>query len=175
MRLRLNLSDVDVQIKINGWISENDTEDLDDAWCEVELSVNGHFINYVQNGELLRSCEVSWIRDTLADVFGGKQTDDQYLRFAEPDVELAIRPAKRLYSIPGKVVYRNGYMDVEASGELIINFWCSGGLGANSLKMGLGREDLFALYTYLGIVTKIDSKESGLVTSFIEAGIFLPE
>ena len=52
MRLRLNLCDVDVQLKINGWCESNPDEEMGDNWCDVKLSLNSKYLNYDPSGEM---------------------------------------------------------------------------------------------------------------------------
>ena len=37
MRLRLNICDVDMQLKINDWSKPDFEEEWNDNWCDVEL------------------------------------------------------------------------------------------------------------------------------------------
>lgn len=178
MRLRLNLSDIDLQLKVNGWEDPYYDEDDDymDRWCDVEFNLASRYINYNPSGEILMSGEVSWMYDCLDKLFAGKLEEEVHLWFAEPDLELYIRPARRLYDVPGKIVYRNGYMDVDIDGDIEVNLWCSDGcLGANTLKMGMSRTDLHALYTYLGFVVGKISADNSAIMDYMKRGMILPE
>ena len=91
------------------------------------------------------------------------------------DFEFRLSPAKRLYSEPGKIIYRDGYIDVNIDMDMIIHFGCEGGLGTNQFSMTFDRGEIKALYTYLQLVTKEISAESTQVKQYIASGVFLPE
>ena len=178
MRLRLNLCDVDVQIKISGWQGMDPDEDLGDwwgDWCNVELSFHSKYLNYSPNEEILMASEVQYLCDDLEALLDGSLPGDEHLGFVEPDMEFDLRVAKRLYDIPGHVTYRNGYKDVDVFAEWTINFWCSDGLGANSFKMGLDRNDLQNICNYLRYVIGRIGKDAPEIVDMLEKGTLLPE
>ena len=175
MRLRLNLCDVDAQLKINNWHKPTINEDRDDNWCDVELSFASKYLNYSPSGELLMSGEVLYLCISLEQLLSGELKEDTHIRFAEPDIEFNLRVAKRLYDIPGKVVYRNGYKDVDIDGDWIINFWCTDGLGDNSFRMGLSRADLEAICNYLKFIVGRCNCDDLPILDMLKKGIMLPE
>ena len=93
MRLRLNLSDVDMQLKISNWVKCRSDEDWSDNWTNVELALNSNYINYTPHGELLLSVEVSELTHMMDDLLSGKLKEDIPLRFVEPDLSFRFRPA----------------------------------------------------------------------------------
>jgi hypothetical protein len=72
-------------------------------------------------------------------------------------------------------MYSKGYLDVDIDGELIVHFWCSGGLGCNAFSMGLGRDDLTNIYNYLRLVTKEIGKDDVIIQQMLNNGVLLPE
>lgn len=177
MRLRLNLCDIDMQLKINGWEEPNNDEaDYLSCWCDVELYFASEYINYNPSGEILMSYEVSLLYSCLDDLFAGSIKEEVHLQFVEPDLEFHVRPKRRLYDVPGKIVYRDGYMDVDIDGYIEVNLWCAdGSLGTNTIKMGLRRIDLHALYTYLGFVVGKISADDSAIMDYMKRGMILPE
>jgi hypothetical protein len=175
MRLRLNLCDVDLQLKISGWRESENKEDWDDNWCYVELTLNSQYINYSPSGEILMSREVLWLKEVLHKLISGELERDYSLEFTEPDLQFDLRIAKRLYNIPGKIIFPKEYQDVDIDGDLIINFWCSDGLGCNTFSMGLDRSDLTNFYNYLRLVTNEIGRDDLLIRQMLENGKLLPE
>lgn len=175
MRLRLNMCDVDFQIKIKGWRETPSGEYDCDQWTRDEFYLKGKYIDYFFDSEVLLSDEVVYLRNALKNLLDGTLKEDCIISFAEPDFEFRLSPAKRLYSEPGKIIYRDGYIDVDIDMDMIIHFWCEGGLGTNQFSMTFDRGEIKALYTYLQLVTKEISAESTQVKQYIASGVFLPE
>ena len=70
MRLRLNLCDVDMQLKINDWSKPDFEEEWNDNWCDVELKFQSKYLNYDPSGELLMSSDVLYgISQTYRGIF----------------------------------------------------------------------------------------------------------
>jgi len=175
LRLRLDLCDVDVQLKINGWRESKTAEEWDDNWCDVELYIHSDYLQYDPSGEIIMSSEVLWLRDTLKKLIANELEEDCIIEFAEPDLQFDLRIAKRLYSIPGKVIYPKGYHDVDIDGDMIIHFWCKDGLGSNSFSMGLDREDITNIYNYLMYVTDEIKSDDSVIVDMLKKGTMLPE
>ena len=89
----------------------------DDLWTDDELILSSKYINYKAEGELLMFTEVEYLEEILGALIEGTLEDDVRVAFAEPDIEFELRIAKRLYSIPGKVIYREGYKDVDIDAD----------------------------------------------------------
>lgn len=175
MRLRLDLCDVDVQLKITGWHKSESIKEADDNWCNVELSLKSKYIDYDTGGELLTSDEVEYFERILGKLIDGTLEEDLTIDFYEPDLQFDVRIAKRLYDVPGKITYRNGYMDVDIDADFIIQFWCSDGLGQNKFSMNMNREELEALHLYLQLVMGIVDKNDSKNQSLFEKGLLLWE
>lgn len=175
MRLRLDLCDVDMQLKVRNWKSPNSDEDWSADWTEVELSLHGSYLNYDCDGELLMSAEVSDLCCALDELLTGKMKKDCSMSFAEPDIEFGFRTAKRLYDIPGKIIYRDGYKDVDCYLDMHINFWCKGGLGSNTFSMVLDRQEIEAFCVYLKTVVGTLSEDAPIVKELLQKGMLLPE
>ncbi len=175
MRLRLNLCDVDVQLKINGWRESNPDEEMGDNWCDVKLSLNSKYLNYDPSGEMLTSGEILYLEEILGQLLDGTLEEDCTVNFIEPDLQFNLRVAKRLYDVPGKMLYRNGYVDADIEADFVIRFWCSGVLGTNTFKMYMERQEINALYTYLRFVTGKIALDDTDIVSLIQKGMLLPE
>lgn len=173
MRLRLNLCDVEFQLIIKNWRKAKDP--YDDLWTDEELTLKSEYINYKAEGELLMFTEVEYLEEVLGALIDGTLSDDARVAFAEPDIEFDLRIAKRLYDIPGKVIYRKGYEDVDIDADLIINFWCKDGLGGNSFSMALDREDIFAVHKYLQLIVGKLNKDDKEIQTLIEKGLLLSD
>ena len=172
MRLRLNLSDVDLQLKMKyPHFQENDGYD----WTQTELALHSRYINYDINGEILMEYEVSDLCHALESLVDGTMESDCHIRFAEPDLEFEFYTAKRLYSVPGKIIYTKGYCDVDIHLDMFINFWRMGGLGSNQFKMVLSRHDIDAFATYLKTVSGELKANDPHVIYYINQGMILPE
>ncbi len=137
LKLRLDLSDVILEFNIKGLAQEpdehNDEEDLPLLWTLSDFSLHSQFMNYeMTDSEILMAGEIAYLQRALEALLNNEIEDDCSIEFAEPDLVFHLYPAKRLYSEPGKVVYRKGYMDRELFAELTVCFWCKeGGLGGN--------------------------------------------
>ena len=175
MRLKLNLCDVDVWFKVNDWQKTESNEDEYDNWCNIELRIESKYINYDTGGEILTSDEVSYFERILGKLINGTLEADLSVEFLEPDLQFDLRIAKRLYDVPGKITYRNGYMDVDIDADFIIHFWCSDGLGDNKFSMNMNREELEALHLYLRYVTGMIDKNDSKIQSLLEKGLLLWE
>lgn len=175
MRLRLNLCDVDVQLKISGWSKSNTLNEWDDNWCNVELSIMGQYINYEPHGEILMSAEVVHLSHMLSDLLGGELKENAKVEFVEPDLQFDLRVRKRLYSIPEQITYKNGFIDIDIEVDMVINFWYSGRLGTNRFIMNMNREEIEALNIYLKYVMGEIDIEDERIVSFIDEGMLLPE
>lgn len=81
MRLRLNLCDVDMQLKINDWSEPDYEEEWNDNWCDVELKFQSKYLNYDPSGELLMSSDVIYLEDALGMLLDGTLLEDGSVRF----------------------------------------------------------------------------------------------
>ena len=175
VRLRLNLCDVDVQLKINGWRESNPDEEMGDNWCDVKLSLNSKYLNYDPSGEMLTSGEILDLEEILGQLLEGTLEKDCTVKFIEPDLQFNLRIAIRLYDVPGKILYSNGYVDVDIEADFVIHFWCSGGVESNAFNMYMDRQEINALYTYLRFVTGKIALDDTDIVSLIQKGMLLPE
>lgn len=175
MRLRLNLSDVDMQLQIRGWKTPNSEKDWADDWVETSLYLHSSYLHYDCDGDILLNCEVSNLLDALDHLLSGSMKEDRRLSFIEPDIEFGFHVAKRLYSTPGGIIYRDGYRDVDISLDMYINFWCTDGLGSNQFRMRLNRQEIEAFCVYLKTVTGVLSDNDSAVTELLRKGLLLPE
>lgn len=172
MRLRLNLCDVDLQLKIKyPHFQEEDGYD----WTATELALHGRYLNYDIDSEILMCYEVSDLCHALEALVDGSMVSDCHMRFAEPDLEFEFYTAKRLYSVPGKIIYTKGYCDVDIHLDMFINFWCREGLGSNQFKMVLDRQEIDAFATYLKTVIGELKDNDPHVVYCLEQGMILPE
>ena len=160
MRLRLELCDIDTQLKIKGWHITRKNEDIYDNWCCVEISLVSRQINIHHDGSILMSDEVSEICDAPEELLNGKTDTEFSVDFIEPDLNFKFYPAEKIEN---------------TFGELKINLWGKGVLSGNSLTVTLYKNDLFDLRTYLKYVTKRISKDDPTITELINKGVFLPE
>ena len=168
MRLRLNLFDVDVQLKINNWRRSAENEDWYDEWCNVELNFKSKYLNYSPSGELLMCGEVLELCDYLKELLSGELKEETHISFVEPDLEFNLRPTRR-------IIYGNDYRDFDVYGDWIIHFWCSGGLGGNSFTMLLSRAKLEAIYNYLKYVVGECSCDDPSILAMLKDGTMLPD
>ena len=174
MSLCLNIYDIDFRLKIEDWQESQPEEDFNAHWTHDDLTLKGKYIDYsLIDHEILMSDEVSYLRDMLGALLEGKLEKDCSFRFAEPDLSFKLSTAKRLYDQPGKVVYRNGYMDVDILMEMIIHFWCEGGLGANTFSITFNRGEIMAMYIYLLTVTGEIESNDQRVCHYLKQGVFL--
>ena len=175
MRLRLIISDVDVQMKISGWRTEQSGQNWWDDWCDIDLSLNSRYLHYSPRGEILMSGEVMGLCDAFEDLLSGKMSGDENLHFAEPDMEFRLRPAKRMLDTAGCAAQKNGDGNSDVNADWIINFWSADGLGSNAFTMGLAREELQSICTYLRLVTGRVQSDAPEILDMLEQGILLPE
>ncbi|MBQ7255191.1 MAG: hypothetical protein IJS31_02960 [Oscillospiraceae bacterium] len=175
MRLRLDMCDVDFQLKIKDWHAYTSSFLDDDLWTHDEFLLKGKYIDYSFDSEVLLSSEVVYLRNALDALLRGIIKEKTEISFAEPDFIFKLSPAQRLFDEPGKVVYRDGYKDVDINMEMIVQFWCSGGLGANYFSMLFDRNDIEALYLYLCAETGEIAIDDVRIVKLLDAGVLLPE
>ena len=176
MRIRFNACDVDLQFKIKGWqATDGDDIRAQLIWTEDEFSLKGKYIDYSLNSELLMNGEIVYLHEMLERVLRNELKEECVVGFAEPDLTFKLTPAKRLYDIPGKVIYRNGYVDREPEMEITVRFWCGGGLGSNRFSMVFSPYEIDALYTYISVIMGVIEKDDPKVIRFIEDRVILPE
>ena len=171
MRFRIDMCDVDLQLKIKEWTDEGDPL----QWTREEFSLKGKYIDYSFDSEVLMCDEVIYLRDALDALLDGRVKEKFTIEFAEPDFIFLLSPAVRLYSEPGKVIYRDGYRDFDIDMEMRVRFWCKGGLGSNYFSMAFNRGEIQALHTYLQLVTKEIDAADDQVAKLMSAGIIIPE
>ena len=177
LKLRLDVSDVVLEFAVKGLAREPDENDDEDdllyLWTLSDFSLHGQYINYeISDGELMMTREITYLQHALEALLKNEIDDDCSVCFAEPDLVFHLYPAKRLYDEPGKVIYRNGYMDRELYAELTVRFWRDeGGLGGNSFTMTLHKKEIEAFLVYLKTVTKELSEDNESVQSLIRAGV----
>lgn len=161
MRLKLDLCGIDTQLKITDYHFTRKNEDPYDNWCDVEMSLVSRQVNVHPGGSILMSDEVLEICNILEEVLIGNRDEEFSLDFIEPDLKLKFYPTK----------------DIDhAFCELVINLWGSdGSLSANSLSVGLDKDDLMAMWTYLKYVTKQIQKDDPSIKELIDKGNILPE
>ena len=176
MRLRLKIEGVDFQLKIGYWKPHNPKISYDDEWCRVELYMSSYYLNTHNDGELLECGEVTWLRDQLSALLDGTLKEDKMLSFIEPDFEFELSVAKRLYSEPGVVWYKDGYYDEPLSAKFVITFWTPDGLlGTNQFKLSLKESDISAMLSYLRYVTREIEVDSEEIQNLLKSGQILPE
>ena len=181
LKLKLDIFDVILEFAVKGLAREpdehDDEEDMQLLWTLSDFSLHGRFMNYdMTDSELLMTGEITYLQHGLEDLLNNEIKNDCSVSFAEPDLIFHLYPAKRLYSEPWKVVYRNGYMDRELFAELIVQFWCKeGGLGGNSFTMTLNKSEIEAFLVYLKTVTKELTEDDNDVQKLIRAGILIKD
>ena len=173
MRLRLNICDVDMQLKIKNWKKPSPGNEYE--WADTELFLRSKYLNYDPSGEILMNDEILDLCYSLDALLTGKMQSDCEMSFAEPDLEFKFSVAKRLYSEPGGVWYRDGYRDFDIELAMYIKFWCTDGLGTNQFKMVFDREEIEALCVYLKMVIGELPKDDPAVEKLIRQGLLLPE
>ncbi len=181
LKLRLDIFDVIMEFANKGLAREpqedDDDEDIWYLWTKNDFSLHGRFINYdLTDNELLMNGEVTYLQHRLEALLNNDIQEDCTISFAEPDFSFNLYPARRLYSIPGKISYRNGYMDRELYAEMTVHFWCrEGGLGSNFFILTLGKYDIEAFVIYLKTVRGELTEEDETVRKMIQAGILVRE
>ncbi len=172
MRFRIDMCDVDLQLKIKEWDAEADSL----QWTREEFSLKGKYINYAFDSEVLMCSDVVYLRDALGELLDGSLKEGCSVEFAEPDFVFKLSPAFSAYSEEGKVWFKDGYRDFDIDMEMRVQFWLNdGGLGSNYFSMSFDRGEIQALYTYLRLVMmEIDTADEQ-VKKLISAGIIIPE
>ena len=176
MKLHLDIWDVALGMEIKGLARERDPEEeWSPDWLNVDFSLEGRYINYsLEDSELMMLGEAKYLAQRLEALLGNEIEDDCSVGFAEPDLLFRLYPAKRLYSVPGKVAYRDGYMDRELYVELVVSFWCrEGGLGGNAFTMRLYEAEIRALLVYLKVFLGEVPEDAEEVRRLVEAGVLV--
>ena len=153
----------------------NPEEEWSPNWTNSELSLHSSYLNYECNCEILMSEEVSALCCALDELLLGKMEEDWSMGFVEPDIMFRSRIAKRLYDIPGKVVYRNGYEDAGIYVDMYIKIWCEDGLSSNTFSMVLDRPEIEAFCIYLKTVVAELSEDAPIVKELVVKGMLIPE
>ncbi len=170
--------DVAFQFAIKDWAMDIDDEDYPfGKWKSVDFSLKSSYINYtLTDDELFNTVEILHLKERLEELLAGEIKDDCKVSFAEPDFTFLLYPARRLYSIPGKISYRNGYMDRPLFMEMKVQFWCKeGGLGQNIFQMSFCEDEVRAFLTYLKFITGEITEKDKQYIRFIRAGVLVPD
>ena len=175
MRFRLNMCDVDLQIKIKDWIKPTPDNIKDDLWTITELYLKGKYIDYFTDCEMMLNWEVEYLKDTLYKLINGELKDDEKVWFAEPDLSFLIFPAKREHNKQNSIFTPRGCLDVDDMMEMRVHFWCREGLGSNFFSMMFDLDEITAFFIYLCVVTGEIKKDDARVMHLLDSGILLPE
>lgn len=181
-KLRLKLCEIDFQMKVSGWClptydDDEDSPEIDrDPWCTVNLNLESSYLHYNSISEMLLSSEVIFLRDSLKQLLDGCLNENTNIDFAEPDLTFLLRPAKRYYSIPGVRYYKGGYRDYDIDMILIVSFWYRRAvLSSNEFRMFLDREEIYAFYCYLCLITNQLKEDSNEIMQMIKSGQIVKE
>ena len=160
MRLRLNIEDVDVQLKISRWRKRTTPASCDDNWTMTELFLQSNYLKYNINGEILTSDEVEDLIHTLSQFLSGELSQQYSVEFIEPDLEFTLYSAEK---------------EVDIDMDFIIHFWANGALSSNRFSMTFGFKEIEALFIYLQTVTGALNSNDTSVQQLMCMGILLPE
>ena len=180
MKLELDLDGVILELEIKGLAGRYDLDDVDDIfelqllWTKTDFCLHSSFIDYeMHDSEMMLVGEMLNIKNGLEALLKNEIKEDCCIAFADPDLKCYLYPARRLYSEPGKVIYREGYEDRELFLELQVSFWCDDGLSRNKFLTKLYRKDIETLLIYLKTVTGELSADDELVKTQMQAGTLI--
>lgn len=174
MRLHIKDDELDLQIEIKNWTPleyDEDDELIGYPWCEVDMPWKTHYLDYNSGGEIWDRGEILEIKDYLKDFLDGTMKEEKTLSFIEPDLALTFCPEHTLYSVPGKVVYRDGKKVIPALWTINLNFWIGHRfLGTGEFRYIFNRSEAEAFYHYLQLITGEIEKTSPVILNMIDAG-----
>ncbi len=98
MVLKLMWKEMEFSIKIGGYTAPCDNYRCEDNWCKVDLQVKvGDYMDYyVENDEMLASCEVLSLARRLENLLNGGITKQTQIGFTEPDLTFELYPKSAL-------------------------------------------------------------------------------
>lgn len=149
--MKFSLDGINVNIEIEGY-RKSSVSNWSEEWCQVRLRIDSSFINYEVQGPFLLCNEIETIFEKLCALVANKLPRREHMFFADPVMELRLRPA--LDTEDG-----DGQVDM----YLIINFEDETGVvTANNLQILMGAEDVEKFRKYI---------KSVIVEGLIEAKV----
>lgn len=161
LRLRLQIEDIDFQMKISNWRPMSIGRYEDEEWTDLDLTARGVCINLNRSGEVFLSYEVNELCDALGQLLAGQMSEPTELEFMEPDFRLCLKPANE----------EQDFIELDWN----IYYGSPGGWGENHFTLVMDREDIEILHTYLQTVVRELDADDPKVLELLDRGKLLPE
>lgn len=157
MWFEMDASGIRIKLQIRGYRPTN-KDNWDSQWCKCDFSFSsGDWLNYhKENDEVLLSCEVKQLAESLAELLDNKLMEETEIACIEPDFVFKLFPQKDLRNDPKYLYVRPGCEIQDIYLEWKIYFW-DGGLTDNYLTVTLDREETTKLRDYLASISSTGS------------------
>ena len=168
MRLKIDLNGILLRLNIKDY-EPSQQDRWDCQWCHVDFSFSSYsWLDYHQeNDEVLLSCEVETLAESLDKLLNDEITEITELPCIEPDFNFVLYPKRDLRDDHKYIYVREGYEIADIYMEWITTFW-SDGLTGNYLSVTLDRDDIHILLCYLNYVTGKLNKQDPLIVELIK-------
>ena len=168
MRLKIDLNGILFRLNIKDY-EPSQQDRWDCQWCHVDFSFSSDsWLDYHQeNDEVLLSCEVETLAESLDKLLNDEITEITELPCIEPDFNFVLHPKRDLREDPKYIYIREGCEIADIYMEWTTTFW-SDGLTANYLSVTLDRDDMRILLGYLNYVRGKLNKQDPLIAELIK-------
>ena len=152
MWIKLDLNGIDFHFQISGYRDSNHGN-WDDRWCTIHITIQcPNWLDYRISSDILLSCEVEEIRDSIENLLQDRLTEQKTLDFIEPDLTILLNPKIDL-TTTGKYEYiAPGHELKDCDANLQVYLW-NGWPTENYFSLCFDRSDLEKLLVYLRFVT----------------------
>lgn len=170
MWIKLDLDGIDFHFQITGYRKCN-RDNWDEQWCKVEVTLQSPcWIDYQISSDILLSCEVEELRDSIEKLIQDSLTEQEELEFVEPDLTFVLNPKKDLRETGNYSYITPGHEILDIDADLHVHFW-NGGLTANYISLCFDRSDLEKLLVYLRLTTNLITEQSPEVQNLFDKDI----
>lgn len=154
MWLEIDANGIEVKLRINGY-RPSSKDNWDTNWCRVDVLLSsGDWLNYhKENDEVLLSCEVEELEESLTKLINNELSAVKEMECIEPDFVFLLYPQTDKRNDPKYTYVQSGYEMEDIYLEWKIFFWNQGPTD-NSLTIILDRDEIVSLRDYLLSVVK---------------------
>lgn len=148
----LDANGIKFQLDIKGY-KKSDKDNWDCQWCRCDfLFSSGKWLNYhKENDEILLSCEVEELKDSLEKLLDDSLVDVKEINFIEPDFEFILTPKQDLRNNSKYLYIKPGHEIADIFIEIRVYFW-DDGLTDNYLSVTLYRDEISKFKDYLSSI-----------------------
>lgn len=168
MWLRLNLSGMEFQFRINGYHPWKKGSD-DDEWCRVECSPS------IGAGAALFASEIEDLAKSLDDLLHDKITEVETIEFLAPDFYFILNPKRDLRENSQYIYIKEGHEIVDIYMDMRIVLWNDGRPTDNFLSLRFDRKNIENMEYYLQYIMGAVKKDDPVIQEMLAKEILRKE